>query len=121
MTVPELIKIIKKKRLYRGACFEIAVDDPARGDYSSESWRVIAGVYQPASEAEGIFREKNGVWKYFLQGERGGTTFFPENYTESEACQKLLEYMISENKMGKLIQVGITFRERWFDTDMIEY
>jgi hypothetical protein len=121
MVIPELISIIKKKRLYKGACFEIAVDDPGKGDYASESWRVIAGVSQIASESEGIYRENTGTWKYFRESDRGEKIFFPENYSESEACQKLLEYMISENEMGKLTEVGIKFPERWFKTDTIEY
>ena len=121
MTVQELITIIKKKRLYRRACFQIAVYDKGRGDYSSENYRVIAGASRIASDSEGIYREETGVWKYFEKTERGERTFFPKDYTESEACQKLLEFMVSENKTVKTAHTGIQFPERWFDTDAIEY
>ena len=122
-TVPELIKIIKKKKLYRRACFHIGVYDKGKGDYTSESYRVIAGISEIASDSEGIYRDEHGVWEYFERDERGGEEWRAENYTESEACQELLKYMTSDRFRWRrwIRKSGMEFPERWFYTDEIDY
>jgi hypothetical protein len=121
-TVPELIRIIKKKKLYRGGCFQIAIYFQGKGDYTSDSYKVVAGTYKIASDLEGIYRNESGMWKYFLRNERGGEEWSQESYSENEACQKLLKYLIKQAKLWqKTRSVSIQFPERWFDTDEIDY
>lgn len=103
----ELIEIIKNEKLYEYHPFQIG---PPRSKDN-------IGAYVHTVDCEGIYAGENGIWYYYIEGERGNIKLagklhpesqahrYPEEkareYTEDEACRLLLDSMRSEKQSSQ--------------------
>ncbi|HCC36077.1 MAG TPA: hypothetical protein DEQ02_10825 [Ruminococcaceae bacterium] len=100
MNVKELLQTIKKGKLYQYRCFQIYIGNP------DNNGRAIAGTYVFGAERDGIFQDENGIWRKFLEDERGVIRIaknkdVPLAFTEEEACLNLLETLRLEKDLAK--------------------
>jgi|GEM_PF-5464701 len=90
MIVNELIEIIRDEELNYYACIQIG--HPNIG-------KPLVLSYEGGAEIEGIFYDgESGTWKRYRIHERGTTVWKDGDYSETEACQDLLDYMRTQKR-----------------------
>lgn len=113
MTVNELIDIIKKEKLYEYQCFKIGSPE----NTENSIWTSADGF---GYNTYGIVQESSIIWKSYTIDERNNTIYMNQNFTESTACENLLNDMRSrksycEKYNHPKLKYHIHNPEKWFN------